>query len=61
MCLACLYSGMGSVDILFSIYFTVVPAVFPTTGQIVHSIVAIDLKTKLVMTTQTFPLTLFSL
>ncbi|CAJ1405069.1 unnamed protein product [Effrenium voratum] len=53
--------GLGTVDVLFGTYYTVVPAMLPGSTQVVHVIVAIDIDMKRVLTSQTLPVTLMNL
>jgi hypothetical protein len=53
--------GLGCMDILWGIYITVVPAYFSSTGDVVHSLVAINLADSSVLGVYTFPLRFFSL
>lgn len=53
--------GMGTVDILYGTYYTVVPAMMDSSPQIVHVIVAIDIDTKRVIHAVTLPVTLMNL
>jgi len=53
--------GLGTVDVLFGTYYTVVPAVLKDSPQVVHVIVAIDIETKMVVNSITLPVTLMNL
>jgi len=53
--------GMGTVDVLFGTYYTVVPARLPGSTQVVHTIVAIDIEGKKVLQSVTLPITLMNL
>merc|ERR1719281_2390008 len=53
--------GLGCMDILWGIYISVVPAYFSSTGDVVHSLIAINLADSSVLGVYTFPLRFFSL
>ena len=55
--------GLGTVDILYGTYYTVIPVVHPGSvdGDQTHAILAIDVSRSLVLTTQITPLRLISL
>lgn len=53
--------GMGTVDVLFGTYYTVMPAALPGSSQVVHVIVAIDIERRRVLQSVTLPVTLMNL
>eukprot|EP00931_Biecheleriopsis_adriatica_P060446 TRINITY_DN36303_c0_g1_i1.p1 TRINITY_DN36303_c0_g1~~TRINITY_DN36303_c0_g1_i1.p1 ORF type:complete len:2581 (+),score=473.60 TRINITY_DN36303_c0_g1_i1:114-7856(+) len=53
--------GLGTLDILYGTYFTVVPAVLAASPQVVHTIVAIDIEARRVINSATLPVTLMNL
>eukprot|EP00439_Symbiodinium_sp_Y106_P036120 s3989_g4.t1 len=53
--------GLGTVDILFGTYYTVVPATWSSSTQVVHVVVAIDIDMKRVLTSVVMPVTLMNL
>ena len=53
--------GFGAMDIMWSIYFTIVPSWFSSTRDVVHSLIAIDLETAEILSENTFPLKFFNI
>lgn len=53
--------GLGTVDVLFGTYYTVVPAAWSSSTQVVHVVVAIDIDMKRVLTSEVMPVTSMNL
>lgn len=53
--------GLGTVDVLFGTYYTVVPATVSGSTQVVHVILAVDIDMKRVLTSVTLPVTLVNI
>ena len=53
--------GLGTVDILFGTYYTVVPATIEGSTQVVHIILAIDIDMRRVLTSVRLPVTLVNI
>lgn len=53
--------GLGTVDILFGTYYTVVPATIEGSTQVVHIILAIDIDMRRVITSVRLPVTLVNI